>query len=374
MRVAHLADVHLDSRFAQFSPEAQRKRQIAIEESLKDALRNARERDVDLLLIAGDLYEQERFTPSTANFLRDELEAFERPVFISPGNHDYYSPTSLYATVEWSNNVHVFKSTGFEPRTIEDGLTLWGAAHLVPAETTNFLDGFQVDRAGIHIAVFHGAEESELIYVHQIGGDDAAKAPYAPFRAQQIADAGLHHAFLGHIHTARDAAHHTYPGNPEPLTFGEAGPLQRGLVIATLDDSGAVTRERISVVTTSVHDVDVDLTGCVSNSDVRGTATTALRNLDGFVRATLVGEVGDAVDVQLEELQDCAPKEIDAVAFRFGRLHVAYPIEQIAEETGTVRGRFVSDVLATDLDEETKHRVIVTGLRALDGRSDLAVA
>lgn len=55
----------------------------------------ASERDVDLLLIAGDLYEQERFTPSTANFLRDELEAFERPVFISPGNHDYYSPTSL---------------------------------------------------------------------------------------------------------------------------------------------------------------------------------------------------------------------------------------------------------------------------------------
>lgn len=374
MRVAHLADVHLDSRFAQFSPEAQRKRQIAIEESLKHALREARERDVDLLLIAGDLYEQERFTPSTANFLRDELEAFEKPVFISPGNHDYYSPTSLYATVEWSNNVHVFTSTGFEPRTIEDGLTLWGAAHLVPAETTNFLDGFQVDRAGIHIAVFHGAEESELIYVHQIGGDDAAKAPYAPFRAQQIADAGLHHAFLGHIHTARDAGRHTYPGNPEPLTFGEGGPLRRGLVIATLDDTGAVTRERISVVTTSVHDVEVDLTGCMSNSDVRETATTALRDLDGFVRATLVGEVGDAVDVRLEELQDCTPKGVDAVAFRFGRLHVAYPIEQIAEETGTVRGRFVSDVLATDLDEETKHRVIVTGLRALDGRSDLAVA
>jgi DNA repair exonuclease SbcCD nuclease subunit len=373
MKIAHLADVHLDAHFAQFSPEAQRKRQVAIEESLKHALRETRERNVDMLVIAGDLYEQERFTPSTANFLRHELEAFELPVYISPGNHDYYSPTSLYATVEWSDNVHVFKSAHFEPHTIEGGLTLWGAAHLVPAQTVNFLDGFAVDRAGIHVALFHGAEEAELVYVRQLGGDDEAKAPYAPFRAQQVLDAGLHHAFLGHIHTALDADHHTYPGNPEPLTFGEGGGVQRGLVVATLDERGGITRERINVAKSSVRDVVIDLTDCQSNSDVRETVADALRPLDGFVRATLEGEVGDAVDIRLDELRDSAPIEIDAITFRFGRLHIAYPIDEIAKETGTVRGRFVGDVLAADLDEETKHRVIVTGLRALDGRSDLAV-
>jgi DNA repair exonuclease SbcCD nuclease subunit len=374
MRIAHLADVHLDARFAQFSTEAQRKRQIAIEESFKQALREALDRRVDLLVIAGDLYEQERFTPSTANFLRHELENFERPVYISPGNHDYFSRTSLYATVEWSQNVHIFSSSHFEAQTIEEGFTLWGAAHLVPTETTNFLNGFVVDRGGVHVALFHGAEEAELVFVHQLGGDDEAKAPYAPFRTQQIVEAGLSHALLGHIHTARDAGHHTYPGNPEPLTFGEGGELQRGLVIATIDEQGGVSRERISVAKSSVSDVTIDLTGCQSNSEVRESVAVRLRDVEGFVRATLVGEVGDAVDIRLDEFRDSAPKAIDAVAFRFGRLTVAYPIEEIAKEGGTVRGRFVADVLASELDDETKHRVIITGLRALDGRSDLAIA
>jgi DNA repair protein SbcD/Mre11 len=374
MRIAHLADVHLDAAFAQFGPEAQRKRQVAIEESLKQALREASERNVDFLVIAGDLYEQERFTPSTANFLRNELEAFGRPVYISPGNHDYYSPNSMYATVKWSDNVYIFRSAQLEPQTIEEGLTLWGAAHLVPAETTNFLDGFTVDREGVHLAVVHGAEEAELVYVHQLHGDDEAKAPYAPFRAQQIADAGLDHAFLGHIHTARDAERHTYPGNPEPLTFGEGGEVQRGLVIATVNDQGRITRERVNVAKSSVRDVPIDLTGSQSNSEVREAVAARLRDLSGFVRATLIGELGDAVDIRLDELRDSAPKEIDAVAFRFGKLHIAYPIEEIAKEAGTVRGRFVVDVLASELDDETKHRVIVTGLRALDGRSDLAIA
>jgi DNA repair protein SbcD/Mre11 len=374
MRIAHLADVHLDARFAQFGAEAQRKRQVAIEESFKQALREAQERSVDLLVIAGDLYEQERFTPSTAHLLRHELENFERPVYIAPGNHDYFSPTSLYATVEWSKNVHIFRSPHFEPQTIEDGFTLWGAAHVVPTETTNFLDGFAVDRGGVHIGVFHGAEEAELVFVHQLGGDDEAKAPYAPFRAEQIAAAGLGHALLGHIHTARDTAQHTYPGNPEPLTFGEGGDLQRGLVVATFDDRGAIARERISVVKSSVRDVTIDLTGCTSNSDVREAVVSCLGDLDGFVRATLTGEVGDSVDVRLDELRDNSPKAIDAVAFRFGSLTVAYPIDEIAKEAGTVRGRFVADVLASALDDETKHQVIVTGLRALDGRSDLAIS
>lgn len=374
MRIAHLADVHLDAPFAQFGPEAQRKRQVAIEESFKQALREAHDRGVDLLVIAGDLYEQERFTPSTAGFLQGELGAFGLPVYIAPGNHDYYFPKSLYATVEWASNVHVFSAPALEPETIEDGLTLWGAAHVVPATTTNFLDGFTVDRGGIHVALFHGAEQSQLAYVHRLGGDDEKKAAYAPFRVDEIALASLHHAFLGHIHTALDAQQHTYAGNPEPLTFGERGDLERGLVIATIDERGGVTRERISVGKSSVRDIPVDLSGCTSNSDVREKVAKTLERITGFVRVTLTGEVGAAVDINVDELTDVAPSGLDAVIFRTGGLHVAYPIDEIAKETGTVRGRFVNDVLASDLDEEAKHKVIVTGLRALDRRSDLAVA
>jgi hypothetical protein len=52
---------------------------------------------------------------------------------------------------------------------------------------------------------------------------------------------------------------------------------------------------------------------------------------------------------------------------------VAYDLEVIKQEQ-TVRGQFVRDVLdSTDLSKEERHRVIVVGLRALEGRSDLEV-
>jgi hypothetical protein len=56
----------------------------------------------------------------------------------------------------------------------------------------------------------------------------------------------------------------------------------------------------------------------------------------------------------------------------FGDLRPTYDMESIRQEP-TVRGQFVRDVLDSDLAEEEKRRVVVTGLRALEGRTDLEV-
>jgi DNA repair exonuclease SbcCD nuclease subunit len=246
-------------------------------------------------------------------------------------------------------------------------------AHRTPTTRTDLVSGFHVDRGGVHIAVFHGSEQSQLAFAHELGGDDGSKDPYGPFRAEELIDAGIHHAFVGHIHTPRDHALFTYPGNPEPLTFGERGELTRGLVLARIDGSGLVERERVSVARIRISDVEIDLSGCASNSDVREAVAAELQLVEGFVRAKLYGEVGETVDLDLGELQTLRPQAVDAVVFQIGALHAAYPIVEIAQETNTVRGRFVNDVLKSDLDEHEKRRVITTGLRALDRRKDLAV-
>ena len=99
------------------------------------------------------------------------------------------------------------------------GRTLWGGAHCASAGTENFLQGFRVGRSGIHLGLFHGSERSGL------REQGEGKLPHAPFDSEDIERAGLHHAFVGHYHAPRDAARHTYPGNPEPLAFG--GPVAR---------------------------------------------------------------------------------------------------------------------------------------------------
>ena len=68
-----------------------------------------------------------------------------------------------------------------------------------------------------------------------------------------------------------------------------------------------------------------------------------------------------------------ARQRSELVSYRFVSLRSAYAIEQIAQEQ-TVRGQFVRDVLAAGgLPEDQRRRVLITGLRAFDGRPDLEV-
>lgn len=329
--------------------------------------RLAVEHQVDALTCAGDLYENERFTPDTAAFLRATFAELDPlPVFLAPGNHDWFGPRSLYRQVDWSANVRVFDTAVLTAVPLADGFTLWGAAHRVPANTPGFLDGFRVDRGGVHLALFHGSEQ------HALALQGEGKVPHAPFRAEQIQQAGLAHALVGHFHTPAEAPTHTYPGNPDPLTFGETGP--RGAVLLTVAADGSVTRQRFPVASSAVHDVSVDLTGVTHSGEVAGRVLDAVAGLAGVVRVTLYGEVGPDVDLRLQDIAAARPAHLDALLPRLGSVSVGYDVDRLTEEP-TVRGQFVRDVLAAPtLTAEQRRKVMITGLRALDGRhSELEV-
>ncbi|MFN8526320.1 MAG: metallophosphoesterase [Chloroflexota bacterium] len=367
MKFVLFSDLHLDTAFAwaNADPALPRRRRRALRDTLSRIIELTVAERADALLCAGDLYEQERYTSETANFLRTSFEVLHPiPVYLAPGNHDWYGPASIYRQVEWSPNVTVFDEDQLSPVTLADGLTLWGAAHRAPANTDGFLDRFKVDRGGVHLALFHGSERG-LLEIQERG-----KAPHAPFAARQIEEVGLAHAFVGHFHRPRDAANYTYPGNPDPLTFGEDG--ERGAVIVQVDDRGNVTRERRAVAVTRVHDLEVDVTGSVSEQDVRQRIVDSTSGLTGVARVTLKGDLDPAVTLRTRELADAAPW-MDGLLVRLGAVLPAYDLDAVAAEQ-TVRGRFVREVRASNLDDETRRLVLLTGLRAFDGRSDLDVS
>lgn len=362
LKFLHFADLHLDTQFQWADAPIAGKRRQALRDTLRRILELAAERGVEAILCAGDLYEQERFSPDTAEFLRVEFaRAHPLKIYIAPGNHDWFGPQSLYKHVKWSPNVHIFGADRLEPVSLTDGLTLWGAAHRAPANTNGFLDGFKVDRGGVHLAVFHGSERGSLFLQGQ------GKAPHAPFDAGQVSGSGIHHAFVGHYHNPQDADWFTYPGNPDPLSFGEIG--DHGAVIATVNEKGAVTREKCPVAQSQVHDLTVDVTGCSSNQDFRDRIAAGLAGLTGAARVTLDGELAPPVELQLHDLESLAP-QLDAVVTRVGAMRAGYDFDAIAKEP-TVRGQFVKDVQASGLSADVKRRVLTTGLRALSRRKDL---
>lgn len=366
-RIVHFADLHLDASFAwagATSAVARQRRQ-----SLRDALVRiaalVREVEADALFCGGDLYEHDRVTRDTAEFLRATFQSLKPlPVYIAPGNHDWYGPESVYARNDWSPNVHVFREPRLVPVPLREGLTLWGGAHLAPANTDDFLEGFRADGPGAHIALFHGAERSWF------SEQGAGKEPHAAFDAGAIEAAGLSHAFLGHYHRPRDAERHTYPGNPDPLAFGEDG--LRGAVVARIAADGSVTRERRVVARTDVHDLVLDVGGCGSSQEIRDRLRGLSGERAGIARLTVGGELAPEVDLREDDLRHVLLGTFDAVQVRLGDLRSGYDLAAIRGEH-TVRGAFVGDVLDSDLPEDEKRRVLIAGLRALDGRDDLDV-
>jgi exonuclease SbcD len=366
MKVLHFSDLHLDRSFAWAPRAAGRRRRHALRTTLTNILTLAGELRVDAVACGGDLFEHERLSPDTRAFLRAAFEEIAPTrVFLAPGNHDWYGPDSPYRLVDWSPNVHVFTETRLEPVEVTPGLTLWGAGHRAPANTPNLLEGFRADRGGVNLALFHGSEQGFFPFLQE------AKQPHAAFRAEQIEQAGIDHALLGHFHTPKDAARYTYPGNPDPLEFGELG--ERGAVLIEVTGDGAVSRERHDVSVTTVHDLAVELDGCDSVGDVRDQISTVLPAPGGWIRLRLSGDVGSDCAFHPADLEDLL-EDFDAHQVQVQEVRVGYDLDAIALEQGTVRAAFVQSVRdAPTLTDEQRRRVLVTGLRALDERDDLEV-
>lgn len=366
MKLVHFADLHLDTPFRWAGSVHAHRRRQALRDTLGAIVDLALEEGADALTCGGDLYEHDKAAPDTGEVIR---AAFARlgtvPVLVSPGNHDWLGPQSIYQRTAWSPNVHIFSSDALTPFPLADGFTVWGGAHRVPANTPGFLRDFEVDRGGVNIGMFHGSLRSSLPF------QEEGKVPHAPLEEEEIPASGLDHALLGHFHTPAEGRWHTYPGNPEPLSFGERD--LRGAVVAEFDEEGGVSQSWRRVSRTELHDIRVDLTGCASGQNVRDRAAAALAPLTGTARVTLHGEVDPAVNVDVADLDGVAP-HLEAVVVRLERITAAYDFEALAHQTGTVRGRFVQDVLDADMDPDLERRVLITGLRALDGRTDLAVS
>lgn len=369
-KIVHFADLHLDAGFAWAGAhsDAARRRRQGLRETLLRIVRLAKEVEADAIFCGGDLYEHERATPDTAAFLRDTFaDSAPLRVFIAPGNHDCYVPDSLYALNDWSANVHVFHEDHLQSVDLAPGLTLWGGAHLAPRGTANFLEGSRVSGGGgegIHLALFHGSENAGFAQ------QEEGKAQHAPFDAAEIPRAGVHHAFLGHYHRPRDAEHHTYPGNPDPLAFGEQG--ERGVVVATVKHDGNIERQRRAVASTTVHDVQLDVTGCQTQQAVRDRLRNRINGLDGIARLTVHGDLQPDVDLHDDDLRGELANRFEAAQVRYAELRAGYDINAIRQEN-TVRGQFARDVLASDLPAGEQRRVLTAGLRALDARDDLDV-
>lgn len=234
LTLLHAADLHLDSPFRSLPPrEAQERR--AGQRQMLEALRDlALERQVDLVLLAGDLFDSAQVYPETLEALSRTLGALPCPVCIAPGNHDYFAPQSPYVRHPWPGNVHIFSSETVTCVVFPElGVTVYGYAFTGSVRGTDPLAGFVAPRDGtVPIGVFHGD-------VGKTGG-------YAPIAPDSLAQSGLAYAALGHVHSqtpihADQPTPWAYSGCAQGRGFDEVGP--KGCYLVQIADDGGLSFE-----------------------------------------------------------------------------------------------------------------------------------
>lgn len=200
------------------------KRRHQLRETFAAVLRHAWTCGAEAVLIAGDVFNQDRVSRDTLAFLRDQFERLAPlPVIIAPGNNDPFTDDSPWFVEDWPANVHIFSQpewTAWECPGMP--LTVHGFAFTAPEMPGDVFARLRVPRDGrVHVALAHGAERSCL---------RPNEPPCAPFDLSSVAQPGLHYLALGHLHrmiaVRQDQGFQAwYPGPPEGRDFNETGPM-----------------------------------------------------------------------------------------------------------------------------------------------------
>ena len=253
VKIVHAADFHLDSAFGALSAEQARQRRRESRELLTRLSNYVNQNGVDLVLLAGDLFDSDTTYRETLEALSEALGAMRARVFIAPGNHDPLTPDGPYARTRWSDNVHIFTEDRMQTITFPDlNCAVHGAAFTAPeCPTDSVLPGFRVPQDGlIHIGLLHGDVTT-------------SDSRYRPIRAADIAGSGLDYLALGHVHACSGVqlagkTAYAYPGCPEGRGFDELG--DKGFLAGEVD-KGSVKLRFVPFAKRRYEIVTVDVTG-----------------------------------------------------------------------------------------------------------------
>ena len=383
LRFVQISDVHLDSKLTSSAlclpEEKRREREKEIRGTVEMACRVARDENADVVLIPGDLMDIETVNPNTVNFLIDTFAHLAPiPVIISPGNHDFYSPTSRYnheylaerGGPVWSDNVLIFTGARFEsfPLPARDDVAVTGCSHggNQALEDHPLAEPLPRSDRPINLLCFHGS---------LLGFAPRGKFVTLPFSLEELANQGFAYAAIGHYHSFRELRGEdgrllgAYSGCPASRGLDEVG--EKGFLVGRIDDNGNVDLQERRADPRILHRIEVDVTGLTHidaiQNHVRKEVSQETERPEDMVVVHLTGRVprGIHADIAADTLARYYHAVVDTSETR-----PDYDLEALSRDPGT-EGAYVSEVrrrLNEEQDPERKHIIenaLYYGLDAL---------
>jgi DNA repair protein SbcD/Mre11 len=200
LKILHTADVHLDLDGCVADPQAQRYRDI-IHQAFRTVIDLTIQENVDLLLIAGDLFDSNRPSADVVDFAIQELQRVGRPIVMIPGNHDCLNAQSIYRQVNLpaacTDLLLIAHPDGERHQLAAPNLVLWGRGMVEHEPAYHPLGGLPRPQGDAwHIVLGHGFFMEE----------DVPSYRSSPIYAGEIRASGWDYVALGHCHAFADVS------------------------------------------------------------------------------------------------------------------------------------------------------------------------
>jgi DNA repair exonuclease SbcCD nuclease subunit len=244
LRFIQIGDTHLGATLAGMPAEVAGALREAVREVLREAFLKAAATPVDVVLMPGDLFEQDGLEPQQQLRFVYELAAGIEPlpVAIIPGNHDAIFPQSPYLTEPAPANVHVFTAPDFTAIETQAGAIVGRGAQA--GEGVNAVDWSKLPQPApapglllLHASVLHaedGRRHEQMI---------------APVSQNALEQFGYSYIALGHYHSWREfrrqaalgqapsgCVYAAYAGCPQGQGWDEPG--AKGYLSGEIADTG----------------------------------------------------------------------------------------------------------------------------------------
>lgn len=369
IKFLHCADLHLDSPLAALPLDKAEVRRNEFRAAFTSLTLYARMNKIDLLFIAGDLFDSAYSSKDTAALIKREFENLpDCHIFISPGNHDPYNSTGFYKSEIFPKNVHIFTTEEMQKYDLPElNVTVYGWAFTSERMEKCPLEGFSVERPDrLNFLVAHG----------DLANPDS---PYCPISKESIANSGLDYAALGHIHAHSGElvfgrTKTAYSGCLESRGFDETGTKGAIIGAAQKQNGNTVLSTKFIRFSKRVYEImKADMTGVTSTAEAAERVGTMINEHhfgeDTALRLILTGNIPSSLTISAGFLRS-----------RFDRLFLLEVDDETLPEADaaalkrdmTIKGAYFSALEKTleSPDKETREIAAMAlryGLAALSG-------
>lgn len=284
LKILHTADIHLGIKFPGLGSQGDTQRR-QVEETFKNVISAAVDENVDIVLIAGDLFDSNWQSQRNVELAVEQFKLLERsniPICLIPGNHDCFDSSSIYRKVDFGArcpNLRIFTGENMEHYEYPDiGLTVYGKPNLSEKSSVSPLEGIErATSSRYHVAMAHGS----FFIPEKVDRDDHV------FTAEEIANSGMDYIALGHWHSAYPCADKGvvawYCGAPEWLDWKQKDIGQ--VLLVTISDTGEVKVVPKTVGLRCGDEVEVDMAGI---ADLAGLRDVILRGANNNLARKVV--------------------------------------------------------------------------------------